>query len=292
MYKNRHLIYLAMPNYANHESGMMRKVYKFALRDGDERFYLQEQPKKGCSLLASSFNGEWCTAWNNPDTDYWCLVHGDIEPESGFLSKLVDELEENNLDVLHVVSPIKDDRGITSTAVGRNDNEWAMVRRLALKELELLPKTFTIEHCIKNLVWKDDTPFADLLDVNYTDPLCLLPNTGLMLVRRAPWVHTFPGFTIRDRICQYKDGHIWPPNFSSEYSLTETPMVTNALLITQVVSEDWNFGHWLARRGIRVGGTKAIKLGHWGDYVFPNFRWWGQQTDIDFSVSKTAKIAV
>src|SRR5262245_17498739 len=76
---------------------------------------------RGGSLLASNFNRIWCYALNlvhhGERVDYFAMLHDDIDPEKYWLDKLIDELEAQELDLLSVVVPIKDRRGMTSTAL-------------------------------------------------------------------------------------------------------------------------------------------------------------------------------
>lgn len=80
----------------------------------------------------------------------------------------------------------------------------------------------------------------------------LLPNTGCLLLKCGEWIKDFPGFEVLDRIADGK---------------------------SEVVPEDWNFGHWCARNDVKVGGTKAVKIGHVGRWIFRNDEAWGEQTD-------------
>ena len=64
------------------------------------------------SLLTSCFNQLWCGALNfvhaGGQLSYFAMVHPDVGLELYWLDKLVDELEEQQLDALCVVAPIKD----------------------------------------------------------------------------------------------------------------------------------------------------------------------------------------
>lgn len=135
------------------------------------------------SLLALNCNVLWCWALNRVHNgervDYWALQHSDIEPQDFWLDAAIDELEANQLDVLGVVSPIKDQRGVTSIALGSKDgNNWRPHGRLTMKEIFRLPETFTSK------------------DLGYD----LLINTGCMVVKwNQDWCKKIH-FTINDRI--------------------------------------------------------------------------------------------
>lgn len=102
------------------------------------------------SLLAMNMNILWCEALNRarhgPGCDYFAMLHGDCQPEDFWLDILIPEMEAKGLDVLGVVSPIKDQRGRTSIAMAREDgSSWRVHARLTMKEICRLPETFTSE---------------------------------------------------------------------------------------------------------------------------------------------------
>lgn len=152
------------------------------------------------SLLAHNFNLLWCWALNTAkkgQIDYFAMQHSDIEPEDYWLDKLIDELEARNLDVLGVVSPIKDTRGITSIALDREDGyTWKPHCRLSMSEIMRLPETFTSE------------------DVK---GLHVLLNTGLWVckfdLKWASKVH----FAINDRIVLDPEGNYVPEVESEDW---------------------------------------------------------------------------
>lgn len=145
------------------------------------------------SLLAHNFNLLWCHALNlhhkGGGLDYFAMQHSDVEPADGWLDALVAELEAKDLDVLGVVVPIKDTRGVTSTALGRDDGSpWRVHCRLTMTEVMRLPETFTSA------------------DVGGRP---LLLNTGLWVCRFGDWCRQVR-FTINDRIVIDADGDFVP----------------------------------------------------------------------------------
>lgn len=134
------------------------------------------------SLLASNFNALWCGALNavheGEKIAYFAMLHDDLGLQDFWLDDLIAELERCNLDVLGVVSPIKDVRGMTSVALHNPGDNWRPKCRLTMTEVHQLPETFTSA------------------DLGYD----LLINTGCWVCRFdmswAPLVH----FTINDRI--------------------------------------------------------------------------------------------
>lgn len=101
---------------------------------------------RGGSLLASNFNRLWVYALNavhqGEHVEYFAMLHDDIGPEPYWLDILINELEEKNLDVLSAVVPIKDRRGITSTALAGNI-PWVQFSKLTMHDVYQLPETFT-----------------------------------------------------------------------------------------------------------------------------------------------------
>lgn len=106
------------------------------------------------SLLASNFNQLWCAALNlchqGKRIDYFAMLHDDVGPldygpDRYWLDMLIDELESKQLDVLSVVVPIKDSRGMTSMALQHPDDNWMPYARLSMHDVYELPETFTAE---------------------------------------------------------------------------------------------------------------------------------------------------
>lgn len=203
------------------------------------------------SLLCYAFNRLWAEALA-ADCSWFLMVHADIAPVTPWwMDALLAELERTGADVLSVVSPIKDSRGLTSTGVDWSDmeNPWR-TRRLTMKEIMDLPITFS----------KHDTPWPER---------ALLINTGMMLIdMRRDWVRRFPGFSIKDELTEIK----CPKCFGSGCTKCGD---RGWLKQVNVDSEDWNFSRWLDKAGCRVYATRAIALKHFGPSTFLNDRVWG-----------------
>jgi hypothetical protein len=138
------------------------------------------------ALLAHNHNLLWCEALNGRrgGVTHFAMQHSDVEPEAGWLDTLLAELDRTGLDVVGVPVPLKDERGLTSTAVARDDGDpWRVARRLTLTEVHALPETFTSD------------------DVG--GPLLL--NTGLWACRLDDWAEEV-WFEINDRIAADPDG--------------------------------------------------------------------------------------
>lgn len=153
--------------------------------------------------------------------------------------------------MVSAVVPIKDQRGLTSTAVAHESGDpWKLDYRLTLKEAHALPETFTAAD-----LGCPDRP--------------LLVNSGCWVCRFDPaWTHTRDAegnlifhFEIRNRIrpTRTKDGK---PHFKAE-----------------VIPEDWLASRFLHKLGLRVAATRAVRLLHAGTYRFSNYEAWGWDCD-------------
>lgn len=171
-------IYLGMPGYGRLTAAAARGLW-YATQD-DRRVITNYQ----CgSLLAANFNILWASALNvqraGIPVAYFAMLHDDIGPEDWWLDTLIEELEARDLDILGVVSPIKDMNGLTSIALDREDHDtWRVKCRLTMDEIYRLPETFTSE------------------DVGHD----LLLNTGCWVCRFDPRWNDKVYFTINDRI--------------------------------------------------------------------------------------------
>lgn len=142
------------------------------------------------SLITLGFNLCWCWGLNarRDGLTHLLIIHSDIMPEaSNWLDILIDEFWASGADVLSAIVPIKDARGLTSTAFDM-PNIWRP-RRLTQAEAHSLPVTWTAHN--------------------------LLLNDGLMLVDfTQPWVEKIT-FHIRDEIRRNDDG-LWQAYVQSE----------------------------------------------------------------------------
>lgn len=169
-------IFLGMPGYGQQTAAAGRGLWR-ACRDMSS---VAVEYRQG-SLLAANFNGLWCSALTQKhrgrDIKYFAMLHDDVGPADFWLDTLIEELEDKNLDVLGVVIPIKDTRGVTSIAVD-GDGTWKPKFRLTMREVKGLPETFRSEEV--------------------GGPLLL--NTGCWVCRfDSDWVRKVH-FTINDRI--------------------------------------------------------------------------------------------
>jgi hypothetical protein len=169
--------FLGMPGYGRQTAAAGRALWR-ARRDMEHVHVCYQNG----SLLAANFNALWCEALNmvhqGKRVDYFAMLHDDIGAQDFWLDTLIEEMEAHDLDILGVVVPIKDPRGITSIALDREGDNWRPAARLSMREIHRLPETFTS---------------ADV-------GLPLLLNTGCWVCRfNVEWARKVH-FTINDRI--------------------------------------------------------------------------------------------
>lgn len=152
----------------------------------------------GGSLLTATFNKLWCQALNlrkavapsEHGLSHFLMLHADIVPrveKEHWFDVLVGEMEAIGADVISAIVPIKDRRGLTSTAM--DTDPWAPMR-LTQKQVHELPRTWVCEQ--------------------------VLFNTGLMLVDfRKPWVEEFH-FDMRNRIRWDERRGVWVHDVAPE----------------------------------------------------------------------------
>jgi hypothetical protein len=204
---------------------------------------------EGGSLLALVFNRLWCRCLNSRKEGYthFAMMHADVEAPACWLDKMIKELDDLGADILSTVLPIKDKRGITTTAF--EDPIDKNIRRLTMSEALSLPRSF-------NTI-PDNARFNTLKTL--PSKCTLLINTGLWVCRVTdPWVDQFPGFHILDAIVKEDDG----------------------LYQARAYPEDWNFSRWAAEKGLKVYATRMIEAFHHGRAAYSNHENWGRY-DID-----------
>lgn len=181
-------------------------------------------------------------AYEQGNADWFLIWHSDIVPEPFFVDKMVDIAEAKKADILSVVVPIKDEKGLTSTAldepVGDVPLDWR-VRRLTMSE-----------------VLGKEPVNGEILEPTFTRPN-LLVNTGLFLLRLSvPW---------RDQI-----------RFHFEDQIIRVHGRRKAV----VMPEDWGFSRDARKLGCNsIWATREIRVEHKGAATYPNDQVWGWQTD-------------
>jgi hypothetical protein len=235
-------VYMCHPFYGGVVAGSSRA---FWTKPGGKNQYIPAEG--GGSALGQVFNTLLCGAltlrdMGQADLDWFVMLHSDVIPPAGWVDRLVELATEHRCDVLSVALAIKDPKGLTSTAIDDPADRFQPIRRITMRELHMLPETFTAADC------------------GYPDH-ALLVNTGCMIFNfKAPWVPTpedpgFPGFTMEDCIRYHPDKKIWKAYLNPE---------------------DWQFSRYVHSRGGKVCATRALVVEHEGTIKFTNESPWGQ----------------
>ena len=237
-------VFMAVPTYDGCMSvATAHAVYIFASR-GIVNFVLPGgvDDKPGDSLLAKGFNTLWCQALNSGNVDYFAMVHADVVPEHYWLDTLIEEMHAHQLELISATIPIKDYRGITSTAL-ETKNPWGP-RRLTLHEIHNeFPETIT-----------------------QRDQAGLLVNTGCWVCKFNPRWREELCFTIQDDIVKDPKGQFHPVvrpedwNFSRQLRLLNVPFgATRKVKIrhlgTGAFDNDKVWGEW------KTDQAHATKMG-------------------------------
>lgn len=246
-------VYIAAPSYdGKRDDKNAQRLYL----DATQKYNRVVVPYTG-SLLALAFNGAWCYALNNYGADgakWFAMLHADILPDPFWLDTLIEEAERVDADMMSAVVPIKDTRGMTSTAIAHPTDPWQIFCRLTLKQIwnESFPETFnryTATAALQGLLPQFTVPDT-----------ALLVNTGCFVCRIDRIANENPPFfTIRDRLVQV-DGQ-WTQ---------------------QVQPEDWYFSRFLDVRGHSVYATRKLGLVHWGNVAYPSTGKFGEAFDTDW----------
>jgi hypothetical protein len=197
------------------------------------------------SLLAYVFNMLLVAAVNSREEFGWNIfgmAHNDISFEPGAFDVLMDERERCGADILSVVVPIKDGRGVTSTGIVQPDGS---IRRLTLTEAFNLPETFDGRDACREMG---------------------LPETCRLAVNTGLWVCDL------DKIVPLIPKGLW---FSIADSVKELP---NGKLKVGVWPEDWNFSRLCHEFGLKVMATRKVPVFHYGEGRYPSCEPWGTWT--------------
>lgn len=229
--------FLGMPGYGGVQMGSARAFFRPT--GGGVHVHCCYQQ---ASLINVNCNTLWATALNakvngGRRLDYFAMLHSDVVPPDGWLDVLIDEMEGNGLDLLACVVPIKDPRGVTSTAVGSGDPFRPKVR-LTMNELHRLPETFTLP------------------DLKVEGGTALLFNTGCWVCRFDPAWASKVWFECNDRV-EFDDR-------TGRHEVRNEP-------------EDWAFARMVNALGtVRVGCTRKVALTHVGSQSFASSSGWGE----------------
>jgi len=238
-------VMMGMPNYDGTVQIMASVTF---LQTGctETNCQVVERVSSGGSLLARSFNMLWAQAINmarSGKLDYFVMQHADLAPEPGYVDKLVHILEKNDADVVSVVVPIKDQRGLVSTGLCSMTDRFIPGRRFTMREMtqEGMPTTFDSEA------------------IGHGDK-ALLINTGCFIADvRKSWAQA-----------QDESGYLL-----STFSIDDRIRDIGDKLEVGVEPEDWRFSRYLHASGAKVLATREITALHFGGTAYTNERAWG-----------------
>ena len=140
------------------------------------------------SLVSLNCNRLWCQALNTREANglqWFAMLHSDIAPEPWWLDKLISEAERCDADLISAVVPLKDGRGLTSTAILMPGGPLGAFYRLTLSQVlhPEFPVTFDIRMAVDALASLPE----EMRETELPNE-ALLVNTGCMAVRLdRPW---------------------------------------------------------------------------------------------------------
>ena len=214
------------------------------------KYAVVEAVANSCTLLARNFNILYASALSMYDAGvitHMAMLHDDILPCEGWLDILWEEMYNTGATMISSVVAIKDDRGLTSTAIDDPVYTWEAGERLTSSKIMKLPETFVAK----------DTEFPDrALLVNSGCWLLDLSDNRLRTLDDKNELVAF--FTVNDRIV--KRGGLWASDCESE---------------------DWFFSKRLFDLGIKVAATRKVKTVHLGDVGWTNDIKWGTLSEDD-----------
>lgn len=257
-------VFIGCPTYGEElNAGTARGLWLHATRREDVQLAVAT---RSSSLIPGSCNTLWCEALNNREPmgiGWFAMLHADIEPEPYWLDKLLSLAETRRADMISVCVPIKDDRGVTSTAIASGD-ERTQFCRLTQRQLwhPDFPETFDIYDCANAL-----ERLPDPLRIAHVPRFGLRLNTGCMLVRLKP---------------EFCDGSVYFDNL-------DWIERHNGLWRARDISEDWRFSQKIEHAGGKLVATRAVRVIHKGIAAFPNDKPWGiKPNDADIPAVEVA----
>lgn len=238
-------VFIGCPTYDRIEAGTAQALYGSATQQHEVCVMIN-----GKSLLNNNCNTLYAMCLNereNLGLNWFAMLHADIEPEAWWLDKLIDEAEKHEADMMSVVVPIKDERGLTSTALmGGNNRVYC---RLTQRQVcnPGFPKTFDLDTAVNAL---GSIPNGELC-VEGVPRVALLANTGCMVLRLKPWADKL-FFQTKDAIIQE----------GGKFVAWDFP-------------EDWMFSLAVKANGGKVMATTSVAVTHRGGFRFRNTSPWG-----------------
>src|SRR5262249_19012890 len=162
--------------------------------------------------------------------------HSDVEPEPFWIDKLIAEAERHQADVMTAVIPIKNEKGLTSTAISHPTDDCRAFFRMTMSQVRHpgFPTTFDRDTALDALA-----ALPPGLRMVAPRPANLLCNTGCMVCRLGrPWCD--PTKVFFDEISSFV-------RINGQW----TPIIR---------SEDWFFSAKAAQHGAKVMATTNLKI--------------------------------
>lgn len=191
------------------------------------------------SDLCRTFNLLWCEALNRGAT-HFAMLHDDLVPNDQWLIKLWLAMRQTGAACVSAVSPIKNESGLTSTAVAPPVPAapqhlpgwlWSIKHQVTLAELEHMPTVFGAA----------DVPGCQAGDV-------LLVNTGCMLLDVQAITEQIPDFC-----------------FDMAHAIEN---VDGFWKCKNDRTEDWEMARLLAQANLSAVCHQGVRLQHFGGKVY------------------------
>lgn len=207
------------------------------------------------SALTVTFNTAWCAMlekYEAGECDYFAMQHDDVLPPLGWLDELHADLLASGADVVAAVVPIKDGRGLSSTAVDDTGNPWRP-RRLTMAEVRKLPDVFT--------------------DEDVGGPLLL--NTGLWICKLGPWC-----------LAEEPDGRL-KFAFGIHNEIRRSP--EHGKHAPRFIPEDWDASRQFRKLGLKLAASRRLVVRHAGHATWSSADTWGWDHDRQNAPREDAK---
>src|SRR5260221_2329947 len=99
------------------------------------------------SLLTFNCNLLWAVALNRHEVkqaDWFAMIHSDVEPEQFWVDKLIAEADRHKADIMTAAMPIKNEKGLTSTAISHPSDDCRAFLRITMSQVRhpSFPVTF------------------------------------------------------------------------------------------------------------------------------------------------------
>lgn len=190
------LVFACQPNYGGGHPESHRMFWSGGLRKGSPLMnkvvpvQYSSSYNAGNLFLASALNAQE----NGVKITHLAMLHNDVVPEQGWIDVLMEDLLAFEMDVMSAVIPIKDMKGLTSTAIDSEDDPYEVERRLTMTEVFSLPPVFTNKDCgypHRNLLVNTGCFIMDFTkpwryDLCFTATDRIIRNNGKMMSQHSP----------------------------------------------------------------------------------------------------------